>query len=451
MFAERGPFQKTGRDAYVNFLRSKYDMYTGELLNSSYPYYLTLEPSDKCQLRCPTCVTGIENETRRGDGDTWVFRDRRSNLSHELLDSLLDEFGKYIFLIVFYNFGEPLLNKELPSIIRKAKTFDIETDINTNLSLPLADERIEDLLTSGLDYLYASIDGFTQETYQTHRVGGDLELVKTNLERIVRIRDTNRLSTSITFNFLVFSFNEHEIPSARRYCEDLGIHFNARDAIIHDPTWLPSYRRHETPKTLPEAVSLPPEFSFRRDGTNLAWSPLPDTQDSKPPRCSWHYGYSAISATGMVSPCCAVPDQKNDFGHVIPGSVSFADIWNNASFRRSRSDFSRRATQGLDPTVCTRCPVPKFVHHMYSLHDYKVIAQADSLFRNSDPVLMEAFDSFSRSRYGVPASSLCPNGRLQQPEAFFGTETPEDNSAFVEFCRDNLADQFASTGNQWQS
>jgi len=447
MFGERGPFRKTHRQAFSNFLHSKYEMYRGEVAVRSYPYYLTLEPSDRCQLRCPTCVTGIENQLRADHRAETVFRQARKSLTHELLDSLLAELGQYLYLIVFYNFGEPLLNKDLPALIRKAKAYDIETDINTNLSVRLSDERIEELLTSGLDYLYASVDGFSQRTYQIHRVGGDLELVKGNLERIARKRDELHLSTSITFNFLVFSFNEHEIPAAQQYCDQLGIHFNRRDAFIHDPTWLPSYRRHEKAWIVPDAVSLPPDFSHTVNGVNIAWSPLPDPGESRPPRCAWHYGFSAVSAGGKVSPCCAVPDQKNDFGEVVPGSVTFADVWNNERYRRSRADFGDGPSDGLPTTVCTHCPVPKFVHHMYSLHDYKVIATARSTLDRTDP-LARAFDLFSKGRYGVSMDGLFPTGEFCRPRHFFGTEEKGDVARFVEFYRDNLAEAFASPAGQ---
>jgi MoaA/NifB/PqqE/SkfB family radical SAM enzyme len=442
MFGQRGPFRKTNRSAFANFLHSKYEMYTGENDVRSYPYYLTLEPSDRCQLRCPTCVTGIENEMRASRDPLAIFRSNRDALTHELLDSLLEEIGDYLFLIVFYNFGEPLLNKNLPGLIRKASARQIETDINTNLSLPLSDQHIENLLTSGLDYLYASIDGFSQKTYEIHRVGGNLELVKRNLERIVAVRDRLGTNTCIVYNFLVFSFNQHEVEAANRYCEDLGIHFNQRDAFIHDPKWLPTYRREEKPWIVPEEVSLPGRFGHKKNGVNLAWSPLPKPNASDPARCSWHYGYSAISAGGKVSPCCAVPGEWNDFGALIPGRVSFSEVWNNAAYRRSRADFMGRSIQELQETVCTRCPVPKFVHHMYSLHDYKVIVQAGKTIA-SDSLLMRAFDLFSQSRYGTGMHNLCPNGS-ELPEQFFGNEEESRIAAFVNFYRERVVADFES-------
>ena len=54
-------FQKANRTAYLNFLHSKYEMMTGEVLVKSYPYYMGLDPTSICQLRCPSCPTGVEN------------------------------------------------------------------------------------------------------------------------------------------------------------------------------------------------------------------------------------------------------------------------------------------------------------------------------------------------------------------------------------------------------
>src|SRR5207244_12605003 len=109
----------------------------------------------------PACPTGVENLLRRKpSGSRTIYRAERKIMSPELFDAVLDELGEYLFLVMFYNYGEPLLNRHLPEFIAKANARDIVTEIHSNLSLPLSDSQIEDLLTSGLDYLNLSIDGF---------------------------------------------------------------------------------------------------------------------------------------------------------------------------------------------------------------------------------------------------------------------------------------------------
>ena len=236
-------FQKTNRKAYLNYLHAQYEAMTGAVLVQSYPYILNLDPASVCQLRCPTCPTGVENESRRMR-DPLMFRER-AMMNTDFFDALLDEIGEYLFLIMLYNWGEPLLNRHLPAFIRKAKEYQICIEIHTNLSLRMDDARLENLLSSGVDVIAASLDGFTQETYQTYRRGGNFELAKTNIERLAAMRDRLGLKTEIVWNFLVFRFNEYEIDAVRRYCDQIGITFNRRDAFITNPDWLPSYRQNE--------------------------------------------------------------------------------------------------------------------------------------------------------------------------------------------------------------
>src|SRR5712691_4374176 len=328
-------FRKAHRAPYENFLRAKYEMWTGEVLVRSHPYYLVLDPTSYCQLRCPTCPTGVENESRKTGGA--VRYRERTRLDTGLFDALLDELGDDLFLIMFYNWGEPLLNRNLPQLIRKARARDIATEIHSNLSLKLSDEYIEDLLTAGIDTIAGSIDGFSQETYQIYRRGGRFETAKRNLERLVDKRDQLRLKTEIIWNFLVFAFNEHEIEATRRYCEDIGAVFNQREAFITDPAWLPSYRKGEL---APPAGAE----SLRHAGLSATGSSA----------CAWHYGYTTINANGTVTPCCAPWEQAHDFGVINPGVSSFTGVWNNDHFRKSRAAFSGKTVKGLDQltTIC---------------------------------------------------------------------------------------------------
>jgi MoaA/NifB/PqqE/SkfB family radical SAM enzyme len=370
-------FRKAHRAPFENFLRSKYEMWTGEVLVRSHPYYLVLDPTSFCQLRCPTCPTGVENASRR-TGGTIRLRER-TLLDTGLYDALLGELGDYLFVIMFYNWGEPLLNRSLPELIRKASARDICTEIHSNLSLKLADAHIEDLLTAGVDTIAGSIDGFSQETYQIYRQGGRFETAKRNLERLIVKRDQLGLKTAIIWNFLVFAFNEHEIEPTRRYCEDIGAVFNRREAFITNPDWLPSYRKQERDR--PAVAELP-------------WRPATDPAATDSTACSWHYGYTAINANGSVSPCCFPWEEAHDFGAISPGVSSFTDVWNNDHFRKSRAAFAGKTVKGLDKltTVCLECPYGSGVQNLYSGLDGHVVDQFRRTLCGTDAAMDEAFD-----------------------------------------------------------
>jgi MoaA/NifB/PqqE/SkfB family radical SAM enzyme len=401
-------FQKSNNLAFLNFLRAKYESWTGEVLVRSYPYVIGLDPSSYCQLRCPLCPTGAENESRESKRPV-TFRGR-AMLTAELLDALLAELGEYLFHIFFYNWGEPLLNKELPGFIRKAKALNISTEIHSNLSLRLSDQYIEELLGSGIDEIAASVDGFSQESYQTYRRGGDFQLAKSNLERLARTRDQLGLNTNIVWNFLVFSFNEHEIEATREHCNRIGITFNRREAFIDKPEWLPSYRK----------------------GTSAPVSPASQTaataamNGGKASPCGWHYWYSVVNADGSVSPCCCPWEQEHDFGVIQPGLTSFADVWNNARFRKSRAAFAGKEVKGLHKirTLCLPCTLGKDVQNLYSFHDAEIRRQFNEVFNGSDPLLARAFEllddqqafvHFFRNSFADDLSPICQNASVVDP------------------------------------
>ena len=429
-------FHKKNRTAFQNYLRAKYEMYTRAVDVQSYPYFIGIDPSDICQLRCTTCPTGIDNERKKQHITSFTpFRSKRALLAPDLFDCLMDELGESLFWINFYNYGEPLLNKHLTAFIRKARDRDIYTDIHTNLSLPLSDERIDEVMSCGLDALSASVDGFSQETYQRHRVGGNLSLVKSNLERLAAARNRLGSKTDITYAFLVFSFNEHELPATRAYCQNLGINFDPREAFIDDPSWLPSYRRNEKPHS-------PPPGGLIRDDINNSYWPLPNVADRAHPSCAWHYGYSIVTAGGPVAPCCPVARDKDDLGTVIPGEVSFGDIWTGDLMRKSRADFAGKRIAGLEAveTICTKCPYTKTIQHLYSVRDIMVMQQFHKVFGTSEPQLGKAFDLLSTLRYDVPLETLARDGDSDVPRHIFvGDESGSGPDAFVKHFEQQLA------------
>jgi MoaA/NifB/PqqE/SkfB family radical SAM enzyme len=379
--------QKTSRRAFRNYLHAQFESMTGEVQVQSYPYILNIDPASMCQLRCPSCPTGMENESKRVRNPV-VLRERVM-MSTGLFDALLDEIGEYLFVIMLYNWGEPLLHQDLPAFIRKAKESQIGIEFHTNLSLRMDVARLENLLTSGVDVIDASLDGFSQETYQTYRRGGNFELAKTNITRLAATRERLGLKTEIVWNFLVFRFNEHEIDAARQYCDQIGIRFNRREAFISNPDWLPSYRQNEA-EELKNPSSPQPK-------------PANSDMNQRPRPCAWHYRYSAINANGSVSPCCATWDEAHDFGLIQPGTVSFRDVWNNNLYRKSRGAFANKPVPGLAnvDSLCLHCAYGPDVQNLYAYLDPDVIEQFQRVIGDKDPLLNEGFRQLS-----TPASFL---------------------------------------------
>ena len=125
---------RTERAAFENFLLAHHERQTGVLEVQSRPFMLLLDPASTCQLQCPMCPTGLENARQMPDGRK-RYRPR-TLLGRELFDAVLAELGDSLFFVHLYNWGEPLLNRDLTYFIRALAERGIATDTNTNLSLP---------------------------------------------------------------------------------------------------------------------------------------------------------------------------------------------------------------------------------------------------------------------------------------------------------------------------
>ena len=139
------------------------------------PKLITIDPTNHCNLKCPLCPTGL--------GDTSV---EYGLLKLDKFKEVVDVFSKWAQTVQLFSWGEPVLNKSFPEMIRYASQSPHKIRSTTSVNLNATnDEQIKGLLTSNLDALHVSIDGVTQEVYEKYRVGGNLEIVFGNLKKLI--------------------------------------------------------------------------------------------------------------------------------------------------------------------------------------------------------------------------------------------------------------------------
>ena len=137
------------------------------------PTSIVVDPTNHCQLECPLCPTGR--------GDTSVAY---GLFQLDKYKKVMDVFSKWAQTVLFFAWGEPLLNKSFIEMIRYTSQSPHKIRSMTNVNLnTITDEQVKGLVTSNLDQVHASIDGVTQEVYEKYRVGGNLEVVFNNLKK----------------------------------------------------------------------------------------------------------------------------------------------------------------------------------------------------------------------------------------------------------------------------
>lgn len=130
-----------------------------------------IENTNACGYRCYMCPR--EKQTRK-----------IGFMSLEDFNLALTKLPSSIERMHLHGYGEPLLDPTLCQKIQKASLLGYKTYIFSTLGLELSDEKINELITSGLSYLRVSLYGFDENTYKKIHGTNKLELVLKNLEKL---------------------------------------------------------------------------------------------------------------------------------------------------------------------------------------------------------------------------------------------------------------------------
>lgn len=295
----------------------------------AYPIKLTIDPTSYCNLKCPLCPTG------RGD----VSRPK-GFMKFESFKRIVDELSDYLFVIDLFNWGEPLLNKEIFDMIKYASSKNIKTRLSTNFNV-FNEDTGRKLVQSGLDEIVLSIDGASQETYSNYRVGGNFEKVMRNLEVLLKIKKIMKSrKPKVIWQFVIMRHNEKEIPKAIEISRNLGIE------IIFVPTRA----------DMGEEVMLSDREKIEKYGH---WFPSSkfsryNSQSKliKPKTCLFLWTQGTINWDGSVSGCCAIYPKSADFGNVFEGG-GFMKVWNNEKFQYARYIVKNKIID--ESIICSGC------------------------------------------------------------------------------------------------
>ena len=125
------------------------------------------------------------------------------------------------------NYGEFFLNPDLVKILKIADNHSINITIinGTNLNT-LSEEQIEALVKYNVKHINISIDGTTQEVYGFYRKGGDLGKILNNIQKINQYKAHRKsISPKLTWQFIAFPHNEHQMEEAIKTAKDLNMDF----------------------------------------------------------------------------------------------------------------------------------------------------------------------------------------------------------------------------------
>jgi pyrroloquinoline quinone biosynthesis protein E len=305
------------------------------------PIALDIEPTARCNLRCPMCQLS-----------TWERNPRDMTL--ERFRKLLDRFPS-VMKIKLQGIGEPLLNREFFAMVEEAAGRGIAVETTTNGTL-LSERNCRRLLDSGLTAIFLSVDGATAETFERIRRGAKFGRVMEGIRRLTAMRGRRRLP-GIHLWTVGQAGNIHEAPDLVRLAKDLGVDslrlqydliFWGQEewqAKLEPDSLRTAVHRRAAETFIEEARMLAGQLGIRfvlYTDNKFSWK--------AGKLCPWPWSSAFISSEGDMVPCCVIgnPDVFS-FGNVLKEEVS--TLWNGEAYQ----EFRRAMKRGNIPSVCKGC------------------------------------------------------------------------------------------------
>lgn len=289
---------------------------------------VVIDASAHCQLACPSCPTA--------SGATRAAL-RPGHLDPVRFAALLDA-NPQIAEIELSNYGEMFLNPRLIELLRTAWEREVSITADNGVNLNHANcETLEALIRYRVRGLTVSIDGASPETYARYRVKGDFHRVVSNIRQINDFRREHRsMFPLLTWQFIVFGHNEHEIEAARRMAAELGMGFKPK--ISWDDDFSPV--RDSQLVQLQAGIHATRAEHYRAKGTDFARS-----------ICHQLWRSPVLNWDGRMLGCC-----RNFWGDF--GSNAFEDGL-STSLASEKIENARQALMGRAPmdgqAPCASC------------------------------------------------------------------------------------------------
>lgn len=337
--------------------RRYHESISGELAPEAglLPVCVYLEVTNRCNLLCTTCPRTYEELEPPAD------------MSWDLFASIIDQVPG-LARAVLHGVGEPMLVKNLPTMVRYLKDRGVYVLFNTNGTL-LNERNGRALIAAGLDELRISLDASNATSFRAVRGKNYFDRILRNVRafRDLQVReghDKPQVSAWLTGLKETIA----GLPGFVRVAAEAGVGevylqrlvFFDTDAIglARPDQALFERMTPEQSACLREAEELArslglkfsasgavaePELSLKRDVGVSPWSLC---------RRPWTLMY--FTANGRALPCCIAPFSKRGYEHYTLGDATqetLREIWNGPAYKAFRAALH----SNKPPATCANC------------------------------------------------------------------------------------------------
>ena len=180
------------------------------------PFDYAIDISGGCNLRCISCPRA----TRHDQHPPMGFMDAAT--FGQVLDKILRE-DPFVGNVQLYQWGEPLLNPQLPEIIRIAGTRGVQCAISSNLNV---NRDLAPIIEARPAWFRISVSGTVGEYEKTH-TGARWETLVEKMEELSSLRNKLNPEMKTEVFYHLYKNNRGEsLDTVRTICARLGFEFH---------------------------------------------------------------------------------------------------------------------------------------------------------------------------------------------------------------------------------
>ncbi len=296
-----------------------------------------------------------------------LSREEDRDLTYDEFRAIVDQFP-VLDRVVLHGLGEPLLNKDLPKMIRYLKERGTYVLFNSN-GILLNEKRGQALINAGLDEYRLSMDGATREMYARVRGVDAFDKIWRNMRAFIAMQKAQDVQKpAVSLWFTAMRENLQDLPGLIELAAEAGIREVYMQRLVYFEAGLAASKQSlfrkasydelmlvqqceqrckELGITFSAAGSATPLESILRDFGERPWS-----------GCQRPYSLTYITSSGNVLSCCFAPfghrsareyKEERVLGNIFQQSIE--EIWQG-----ERYEAFRRAFESNTPAKhCAQC------------------------------------------------------------------------------------------------
>jgi MoaA/NifB/PqqE/SkfB family radical SAM enzyme len=321
------------------------------------PRSIYIEPTSRCNEFCQQCPR------------TLLSREDDRDLSFEQFRYIVDQFP-VLDRVVLHGLGEPLLNKDLPLMIRYLKERGTYVLFNSN-GIALTAKRGQALIDAGLDEYRLSMDGSTRETYAHVRGVDAFDKIWRNVKAFTTMqKEQNASKPAVSLWFTAMRENLHELPGLIDLASENGVSEVYMQRLVFFEKGLAASQQSLFHRATPEELALVRRCElicqergilFKAAGTATPLESIARDFGERPwSGCSRPYTLTYITSSGNVLSCCFAPfghrsareyQEERVLGNIFQEPIE--RIWQGERY----TAFRRAFESGAPARHCAQCGV----------------------------------------------------------------------------------------------